>query len=77
MDSLNLSKLALVLFSKKTDESLRMCVDYQALNKVTINNKCIVQLIQDLKESLSGASIFTKLDLRLCYWRVRIVERDE
>ena len=53
-----------VLFQKKADGSLRMCMDYRALNKVTIKNKYPVPLIQDLLDRLSGASVFTKLDLR-------------
>jgi hypothetical protein len=58
---------ASVLFQKKADESLCMCVEYRALNKVTIKNKYPVSLIQDLMDRLSGASIFTKLDLRSGY----------
>jgi hypothetical protein len=66
-----------VLFQKKADGSLRMCVDYRALNKVTIKNKYLVPLIQDLLDRLSGASVFTKLDLRSGYWQVRVTEGDE
>jgi hypothetical protein len=66
-----------VLFQKKADGSLRMCVDYRALNMVTIKNKYPVPLIQDLLDRLSGASIFTKLDLRSGYWQVRVAEGHE
>jgi len=66
-----------VLFQKKADGSLRMCVDYRALNKVTIKNKYPVPLVQDLMDRLSGASVFMKLDLRSGYWQVRIAEGDE
>jgi len=52
-------------------------VDYCALNKVTIKNKYPVPLIQDLLDRLSGASIFTKMDLRSGYWQVRVAEGDE
>lgn len=54
-----------------------MCVDYRALNKVTIKNKYPVPLIADLFDRLSKATYFTKLDLRSGYWQVRIAEGDE
>ena len=66
-----------VLFKKKQDGSLWMCVDYRALNKVTVKNKYPVPLIQDLFEKLSKAVYFTKLDLRSGYWQERIDEGDE
>ena len=66
-----------VLFQKKQDGSLRMCVDYRALNKVRVKNKYPVPLVADLFDRLSKASFFTKLDLRLGYWKVRIAEGDE
>ncbi|KAJ7942702.1 Transposon Ty3-G Gag-Pol polyprotein [Quillaja saponaria] len=53
-----------VLFQKKQDGSLRMCVDYRALNKVTVRNSYPIPLIADLFDQLSGAKYFTKLDLR-------------
>jgi hypothetical protein len=52
-------------------------MDHCALNKVTIKNKYPVPLIQDLLDRLSGAYVFTKLDLRSRYWQVRVAERDE
>ena len=54
-----------------------MCVGYKALNKVTVKNKYLVPLIQDLFDKLSKASYFTRLDLRSGYWQVRIAEGDE
>ena len=65
-----------VLFHEKTDGSLRLCVDYRGLNKVTIKNKYPVPLIADLFDRLSRARYFTKLDLRSSYWQVRIVPED-
>ncbi|GJU13412.1 hypothetical protein Tco_1135808 [Tanacetum coccineum] len=53
---------ALVLFQRKKDRSLRMCIDYRALNKVTIKNKYHVPLIADLFDQLGKARYFTKLD---------------
>ena len=57
----------LVLFQKKHDGYLRMCVDYKALNKVTIKNKYPIPLVVELFDRLSKVSYFTKLDLRLGY----------
>ena len=66
-----------VLFQKKHDGSLRMCIDYQALNKVTVKNKYPIPLIADLFDQLGRAKYFTKLDLRSGYYQVRIFEGDE
>ncbi|XP_034674441.1 uncharacterized protein LOC117905666 [Vitis riparia] len=66
-----------VLFQNKQDGSLRMCVDYTALNKVTIKNKYPIPLAAELFDRLSKASYFTKLDLRSGYWQVRIAAGDE
>ena len=57
-----------VLFQKKHDGSLRMCIDYRALNKVTIKNKYPIPLIADLFDQLGRARYFTKLDLRSGYY---------
>lgn len=66
-----------VLFQKKHDGSLRLCVDYRALNKVTVRNKYPIPLVADLFDQLSHAKYFTKLDLRSGYYQVRIAEGDE
>ena len=66
-----------VLFQKKQDRSLRMCVDYRALNKATIKIKYPIPLATELFDRLSKATYFTKLDLRLGYWQVQIVEGDK
>lgn len=66
-----------VLFQKKKDGSLRMCIDYRALNKVTIKNKYPIPLVADLFDQLGHARYFTKLDLRSGYYQVRIAEGDE
>ncbi|WMV54164.1 hypothetical protein MTR67_047549, partial [Solanum verrucosum] len=58
-----------VLFQKK-DGSLRLCIDYRALNKVTIKNKYPIPLIADLFDRLGQAKCFTKVDLRKGYYQV-------
>ena len=54
-----------------------MCVDYCALNKVTIKNKYPILLAVDLFDRLTKAEYFTKLDLQSRYWQVCIYEEDE
>ena len=66
-----------MLFQKKQDESLRMCVDYRALNKVTIKNKYLIPFATELFDRLSKAEYFTKLDLRSEHWQVRVAKGDE
>ncbi|XP_039053215.1 uncharacterized protein LOC120195204 [Hibiscus syriacus] len=66
-----------VLFQKKHDGSLRMCIDYRALNKLTVKNKYPIPLIANLFDQLGGARWFTKLDLRSGYYQVKIAEGDE
>jgi hypothetical protein len=58
---------ASILFVKKNDESLHMCVDYCGLNKVTKKNSYPLPLISGLLEQLGSAKIFTKIDLKGAY----------
>ena len=66
-----------ILFVKKKDGSLRFCVDYRGLNKITVKNKYPLPLISESLDRLQGAKIFTKLDLRNGYHNVRIKKGDE
>ncbi|KAL4339856.1 hypothetical protein GQ457_08G022270 [Hibiscus cannabinus] len=52
-----------VLFFKKKDGSMRLCVDYRQLNKVTIKNKYHLPRIDDMFDQLKDASVFSKIDL--------------
>ncbi|KAH0776329.1 hypothetical protein KY290_007740 [Solanum tuberosum] len=61
-----------VLFVRKMDRSLRMCIDYRQLNKVTINNKYPLPRINDLFDQLQGANYFSKIDLHLGYHQLRV-----
>ena len=65
---------ASVLFQKKHDGSLQMCIDYQALNKVMVKNKYPIPLIANLFDQFGRARYFMKLDLRSGYYQVRITE---
>jgi len=66
-----------VLFVKKKDGSLRLCVDFCGLNKITKKDRYPLPLISDLLDSPCKARIYTKIDLRHAYHLVRIAEGDE
>ncbi|KAI3727551.1 hypothetical protein L6452_16167 [Arctium lappa] len=65
-----------VLFVKKKDGSMRMCIDYRELNKVTVKNKYPLPRIDDLFDQLQGAGCFSKIDLRSGYHQVRVKNED-
>ena len=65
-----------MLFVKKKDGTLQLCIDYRELNKVTIKNKQPLPRIDDLFVQLQGASVFSKIDLRSGYHQLKIKEED-
>src|SRR5881394_6564 len=66
-----------VLFVKKPDGSLRLCVDYRALNRVTIKNRYPLPLMSEIMDRIKGATRFTRLDVRDAFNRLRIAKGDE
>nr|GEW56601.1 putative reverse transcriptase domain-containing protein [Tanacetum cinerariifolium] len=65
-----------VLFVKKNDGSMRLCIDYRDLNKITIRNRYPLPRIDDLFDQLQGAMHFSKIDLRSGYHQLRVKEHD-
>ena len=65
-----------VLFVKKKDGSMRLCIDYRELNKLTVKNKYPLPRIDDLFDQLKGAEYFSKIDLRSGYHQLKIKPED-
>jgi len=66
-----------ILFVPKSDDRLRLCVDYRQLNKLTILDKYPLPLMSELRDRVAGGTIFTKLDLKDGYHLIRIRKDDE
>ena len=65
-----------MLFVKKKDGSLRLCIDYRQLNKVTIKNRYPPSRINNLFDQIKGATIFSKIDLKSGHHQLHIKEVD-
>jgi len=66
-----------VLFVKKKDGSLRLCIDFHKLNRITKKDQYLLPLISDLLDSPYKARVYTKIDLRHAYHLVHIAEGNE
>jgi hypothetical protein len=65
-----------MLLVKKKDGSMRLCIDYRQLNKVTIKNRYPLPRIDDLMDQLVGARVFSKIDLRSGYHQIKVKDDD-
>ena len=65
-----------VIFLKKKDGSLQLCIDYRQLNKVTIRNQYPLPRIDELFDQLQGSRVYSKIDLRSGYHQLRVQEGD-
>ena len=61
-----------VLFVKKSDGTMRMCIDYRALNERTIKNRCPIPNMAEMRDRVKGAKVFSKIDLRDGYYNIRV-----
>ena len=65
-----------VLFVKKKGGDLRMCVDYRALNDITVKNRYPLPRVDEIFDQLKTAQYFTKIDLRSGYWQIKVADKD-
>ena len=65
-----------MLFVKKKNGSLRLCIDYRQLNRMTIRNQYPLPRIDDLFNQLQGSRVYSKIDLRSGYHQLKVREED-
>ena len=66
-----------ILFMPKSNGTLRLCIDYRELNKITIKNRYPLPLMSELRDRLGKATVFTKLDLKNGYYLLRMAKGEE
>ena len=66
----------MILFAKKKDMTLQLCIDYQQLNRVTIKNRYLLPRNDDLFDQLKGARVYSNIDLNTGYHQLRVRETD-
>jgi len=71
------SAVSPILFVKKKDGSLQLCVDYRALNDITVKDRHLLPRIEETLNQIRGCRYFTRLDLRACFNQIRIKKGDE
>ena len=65
-----------VIFVPKKDGTLRMCIDYRALNKITVKNRFPLPKMDELLNCLQGARYFSKIDLKSAYYQIPVAAQD-
>lgn len=67
---------SLVLLVRKGNGSWKMCINYRMLNEAIVKEKYLILVVDELLDEYFGSTIFSRLDLRSCYHRIRMKEED-
>ena len=65
-----------VLLVQKKDDTFRMCIDYRALNKITVKNRFPIPRIDDILDRIGGSEVFSHIDLKSGYHQIRVIPQD-
>lgn len=65
-----------IVLAKKNDGSYRLCIDYRRLNQITVKDAHPLPRVDDILESLHGATFFSSVDLASGYWQVKVSDKD-
>jgi hypothetical protein len=66
-----------VLFVPKLNGKLRMCVDYRQFNTIIVKNRYILPLIHEMQDRIKESKIFTKIDIRERYYKIKMKENEK